>query len=90
MIEYKNEINNFWDLKDLWWSGAISRLEEIEKLRLENEFMAYLEEMFDYGETPSLTEINDFIWFECDNWIEQHKNNNEEEEWKEIKQNETN
>lgn len=72
MIQYKNEIDNFADLKDLCWSGALSRLDEIEELDLEDEFMDYLQEIF-YDETPTLTEINDFIWFGCDDWIEEHK-----------------
>lgn len=72
MIEYKNEINNFYDLRDLCWSGALQRLDEIEELGLEDEFMYYLQEIF-CDETPSLTDINDFIWFECDDWIEEHK-----------------
>lgn len=79
MITYKNEIESFGDLKNLCWSGAISRLEEIEELCIEDEFMAYLSDCFDYGEAPSLTDINDFIWFECDEWIEEHKNNCEED-----------
>ena len=72
MIEYKDEINNFCDLQNLCWGGALQRLDEIEELDLEDEFMNYLEEIF-CDETPSLTDINDFIWFECDDWIEEHK-----------------
>ena len=72
MIEYKDEINNFCDLQNLCWSGALQRLDEIEELDLEDEFMDYLQEIF-CDETPSLTDINDFIWFECDDWIEEHK-----------------
>lgn len=78
MIEYKNEINDFCDLQNLCWSGALSRLNEIEELDLEDEFMDYLEEIF-YATTPSLTEINDFIWFECDDWIEEHKGEEDDE-----------
>lgn len=78
MIEYKNEIDCFADLQDLCWSGALSRLDEIEELDLEDEFMDYLQEIF-YDTTPSLTEINDFIWFECDDWIEEHKGEEDDE-----------
>lgn len=72
MIQYKNEIDSFEELKDLCWGGALQRLDEIEELDLEDEFMDYLQEIF-YDETPSLTDINDFIWFDCDDWIEEHK-----------------
>lgn len=72
MIQYKNEIDSFEELKDLCWSGALQRLDEIEELDLEDEFMDYLQEIF-CDETPSSTDINDFIWFDCDDWIEEHK-----------------
>lgn len=72
MIQYKDEIDYFADLKDLCWGGASQRLDEIEELDLEDEFMDYLQEIF-CDETPTLTEINDFIWFDCDDWIEEHK-----------------
>ena len=78
MIEYKDEINNFCDLQNLCWSGALQRLNEIEEFDLEDEFMDYLEEIF-YDTTPSLTEINDFIWFDCDDWIEEHKGEENDE-----------
>ena len=78
MIEYKDEINNFCDLQNLCWGGALQRLDEIEELDLEDEFMNYLEEIF-CDETPSLTDINDFIWFECDDWIEEHKGEEDDE-----------
>ena len=78
MIEYKNDINDFWGLFDLCWSGAVDRLREIADLGIGDEFMQYLEDCF-CGYTPTLTEINDFIWFECDDWIEEHKNNDDDD-----------
>lgn len=81
MIEYKNEIQNFYDLIDLCWSGALDRLKEIEELDLGNEFMSYLEDICScYDEPMTLCEINDFIWFECDEWIDEHKQELEDEE----------
>lgn len=81
MITYKKEIETFDELKELCWSGASDRLDEIEELGLQDEFMKYLTSMFEY--TPDMwiteTDINDFIWFECDDWIEQHKEKGEEE-----------
>lgn len=82
MIEYKKTIESFEDLKELCWGGATDRLEEIEYLCIEDEFMDYLNEMLGDEKTlESDTEINDFIWFECDDWIEEHKGDEEDEEF---------
>lgn len=57
------ERDGFWELKENSWSGAIDTLNDIERADLEDEFMSFLEDVF-YGETPTETEVNDFIWFE--------------------------
>lgn len=76
-IEYI-DITTFSDLQSQCWSGALSRLREIEENDLEDEFMDYLRDnFFDDGE-HTLTELNDFIWFECDDWIDEHKESDEE------------
>ena len=79
MIEYTNTIDTFDELYDLCWSGAISRLDEICDLNLEDEFMEYLSDMLSYSKDLTLTDINDFIWFDCDEWIEEHKGGEENE-----------
>ena len=73
MIEYTNTIDTFDELYDLCWSGAIQRLDEISDLNLEDEFMDYLSDTLSYSKELTLTDINDFIWFEVDDWIEEHK-----------------
>lgn len=60
------EINNFNDLMENSWSGAIDTLQDIENANLEEEFMENLENVYFLGETPTETELNDFIWFERD------------------------
>lgn len=55
---------SFKELKENSWSGAISTLEEIEKNGKEEELMELLEEVFE--DTPSETEVNDFLWFDDD------------------------
>lgn len=59
------------------WSGALDNLKMIDKYDLGEEFMEYLEEMF-YDDTPTDTEVNDFIWFmdepTIEEWIAEHKN----------------
>lgn len=77
MIQYTNTIDTFDELYDLCWSGAIQRLDEIRELDLEDEFMEYLSDILSYSKGLTLTDINDFIWFEVDDWIEEHKGGEE-------------
>ena len=79
MIEYTNTIDTFDELYNLCWSGALQRLDEIRDLDLEDEFMEYLSDMLSYSKDLTLTDINDFIWFDCDEWIEEHKGGEENE-----------
>ena len=77
MIEYTNTIDTFDELYDLCWSGALQRLDEIRDLYLKDEFMEYLSDILSYSKDLTLTDINDFIWFDCDEWIEEHKGGEE-------------
>lgn len=52
----------FYELKEQSWSGAIDTLNRIEDEGMEEELMDFLEECF--TETPTDTEVNDFLWFE--------------------------
>ena len=66
-MEIRKEINGFYELADMVWSGAIDTLEDIQNANKENEFMDFLEMIFmDRAEAPTDTEVNDFIWFERD------------------------
>lgn len=65
-MEIIKEINGFYDLMENSWSGAIDTLRDIENANLEEEFMENLENIYFLGETPTDTELNDFIWFERD------------------------
>ena len=80
MITYTDTISTFDELYDTSWSGAIPRLDEISELGLEDEFMEYLAEMLSYNIEITRTTINDFIWFECDEWIEQHKESDDDDD----------
>lgn len=51
---------DFYDLLEECWSGAVSTLETIENNNKEDEFMDLLSEM----DMSTLTEINDFLWFD--------------------------
>lgn len=63
-MEVKKEITDFYELKDNSWSGALDTLKDIEKADKEDELMALLEEVFADRETPTETEVNDFLWFD--------------------------
>lgn len=64
-MEIKKEINGFYELADMVWSGAVDTIADIQSANKENEFMDFLEMVFmDREELPTDTEVNDFIWFE--------------------------
>lgn len=64
-MEIKKEINGFYELADMVWSGAVDTIADIQNANKENEFMTFLEMIF-CEEVPTDTEVNDFIWFERD------------------------
>ena len=54
---------NFSDLMNDCWSGAIDTLKTIEERNKEDELMAHLENQW-LDEVPTMTQINDYLWFE--------------------------
>lgn len=60
MLEVKQEMN-FEDLKNNCWSGAINTLQRVEEEGKEEELMLLLDEVTD---NPSMTTINDILWFD--------------------------
>lgn len=64
----KKEFNGFYDLKENSWGGALDTLQDIENADLEEEFMQHLEDTFfdNENDTPTETELNDYIWNERD------------------------
>jgi len=68
-MEIKKDYD-FNDLREECWSGAINTLEIIEKNDKEEELMELLEEEFG-NVIPTMTEVNDFLWFEDDFIFEQ-------------------
>ena len=55
----------FNDLYKNSWSGAIDTLDTIIKNDMENELMEHLDDIFS-DQTPTETEVNDYLWFESD------------------------
>ena len=62
-MEVKIDINSFSDLERLCWSGAQDTLAEIREAGKEDKLMEALEMIFADGETPTLTQVNDTLWF---------------------------
>lgn len=56
----------FNDLINNCWSGALDTLKTIEEHGKGEELMAHLEEIFEsyVDNVPTMTEINDYLWFE--------------------------
>lgn len=67
---YIKEEFDFNDLMNRCWSGAINTLETIEENDKQEELMQFLVDYVGASEDdiPTLTEINDLLWFE-DEWI---------------------
>ncbi len=66
-MEIKKEINDFYALADMVWSGAVDTIADIQNANKEDEFMNFLEmEFCECEEVPTDTAVNDFIWFERD------------------------
>lgn len=62
-MEVKIDINSFSDLERLCWSGAQDTLAEIREAGKEDKLMEALDMIFADGETPTLTQVNDTLWF---------------------------
>lgn len=58
------EFNEFSDLLENCWSGAVQTLNTISENNKESELMDLLEELFYDG--IELSELNDFLWFDND------------------------
>ena len=77
-------ISSIYDLERMCWSGASQRIAEILEMDEEKQ-EAFLQHVIDYGEmmsemdTLTTTNINDFIWFDCDEFIEELKEESEGE-----------
>lgn len=72
---YILEVNDFEELKQNCWSGAIQTLEAIEEKGLESEFIELLNDMIQncFDGRIEETKLNDFIWFDTD-YIEEYLN----------------
>ena len=67
-IQVTSELD-FNDLMSQCWSGAVDTLNRIYDNNMEARFMDLLNESFACM-SPTLTEVNDYIWFESDEIFE--------------------
>ena len=79
------EIKKDYDVYQLYcasWSGATETLQRIMDENLEDEFMDLFDEVFDTysGNIPTLTEVNDWLWFDWENIFEMLGIKDEEDE----------
>lgn len=65
---YIKQDMGFNDLMENCWSGAIDTLKTIEENGKEDELMEHLESIMgeDIGNIPTMTEVNDYLWFDSD------------------------
>lgn len=61
-----------------FWSGAYDRVKELSYDRLQ-ELGQLIEDVF-CDCTPTDTDINDFVWFDCDDFFYPDEDENDEEE----------
>ena len=63
---YIKQEMDFNDLMNNCWSGAIDTLNTINEWNKENELISHLEEIFGsyFDNVPTMTEVNDYLWFE--------------------------
>lgn len=76
------EIKSDFDFRRLQancWSGAIDTLITVYNNDKEDELMSLLEMEFEY-DIPTLTEVNDFLWFEDEYIFEQLGISDEDED----------
>lgn len=63
---YIKQEMDFNDLMNNCWSGAINTLNTINEWNKENELMEHLKDVFHsyFDIVPTMTEVNDYLWFE--------------------------
>lgn len=64
-------VSDFYELKNNSWSGALDRLEIIEKEEKEQEFLNLINDLLSsYENGMTDTQLNDFIWFDEDYYFD--------------------
>lgn len=58
-------VNDFYELKQNSWSGALQTLEQVEEKGVEGQVLDLLNDVI--GEGLTETQLNDYIWFDLEN-----------------------
>ena len=77
------ERDGWYDYKKNAWDGAISTLSAVEEQDRENEAVEIIEEYMSedrLGYIPSVTELNDFLWFELPDIMHLYDEDDDKEE----------
>lgn len=79
---YIKQDMDFNDLMKNCWSGALDTLKTIEEHGKEDELMVHLEDIFEsyFDNVPTMTEVNDYLWFDWENIFEALEISEAEEE----------
>lgn len=66
MIKITKEIETI--TKDMLWGGAVAVWERVEANEMEREVSDFIAEIYwEDEQQPTMTELNDFIWFDLEN-----------------------
>lgn len=82
----KNDMD-FNDLMNNCWSGALDTLKKVEEKGKQDELIQHLEEVFEtyFDKIPTMTAVNDYLWFDWENIFEYLGiSDNEEDEDEEV------
>ena len=66
MIKVTVDMDRWYKYKDYMWGGALTTLDNVVEQGREDEAMVIIDEYLSedtLGYIPSLTELNDFLWF---------------------------
>lgn len=96
MIKVTVDMDRWYKYKDYMWGGALTTLDDVVEQGREDEAMVIIDEYFSedtLGYIPSLTELNDFLWFSLPDIMhlydnEEYSDDDDEDDDKEYEEDE--
>lgn len=68
-------VDNFYELKNNSWSGALQTLEQVEERGAEEQVLDLINELIStYEQGLTETQLNDYIWFDLENDLKEYYN----------------
>ena len=83
MIKVTVDINRWYKYKGYAWGGALTTLDDVDMQGRKYEAMDIIEDHFSedrLGYVPSVTELNDFLWFELPDIMHLYDNEDDDED----------